>query len=186
MHAVATFIGVVLVIAACGSGSADTTTTTSSTVPATVLDPGTSTTTTTAPTTTTTAGPAPVASLQMIKVQQHLTALGYFDGVVDGVLGPVTAASLEAFQSDAGITADGKWGPETEAALAAAVADDEEFVLEIQARLTEAGLYSGPEDGDYGSGTRDAVEDAQEQCELEVNGAFTALTDVCLDELLEA
>lgn len=181
-----TFFGVVLVIAACGSGSAETTTTTSSTVPATVLDPESTTTTTLAPaTTTTTTAPAQVASLLMIKVQQQLAVLGFFDGATDGILGPITAAALEAFQSDAGITADGRWGPETEGALAAAIVENEEFVTDIQEKLAEAGFYSGPEDGDYGSGTRAAVEELQEQCELDVTGTFTALTHVCLDDLLE-
>lgn len=182
-----------LVAAACssgGEGEAATTTSTTTTAPSatTTLPPTTapaSTTTTVAETTTT--GPTgPVATATVAVVQQHLTALGYFEGDIDGVPGPVTVAALESFQTDAEITVDGEYGPETAEALADAVEADEEFVKERQEELMELGLYPGPADGDYGGGTVTAVENLQEQCEIEVDGRFTVKTHLCLIAALEA
>jgi len=182
-----------LVAAACssgGEGEAATTTSTTTTAPSatTTLPPTTapaSTTTTVAETTTT--GPTgPVATATVAVVQQHLTALGYFEGDIDGVPGPVTVAALESFQTDAEITVDGQYGPETAEALADAVEADEEFVKERQEELMELGLYPGPADGDYGGGTVTAVENLQEQCEIEVDGRFTVKTHLCLIAALEA
>ena len=174
-----------LVLAACSSGTAEeaassssstsTTATTTTTVPAATTLPE---------TTTTTSGLH--ASAVIVAVQQELTALGFFDDAIDGVPGPKTVTAITAFQSDAGIAADGEYGSETAAALAKALQADADFVKEIQHDLAEAGLYSGKEDGVYGSGTRRAVEELQEDCDLvaEPDGQFTPLTHVCLERAL--
>jgi peptidoglycan hydrolase-like protein with peptidoglycan-binding domain len=174
-----------IVLAACSGedGEAGTTTsTTAAPVATTTTRPPVTTTTpastTTIATTTTAAGP--VATATTAVVQEQLEALGYFEGVKDGVAGPVTVAALEAFQEDAEITVDGEFGPETAEALATAVEADTDFVKGIQEDLTEIGLYTGPTDGDYGSGTVAAVEKLQEQCEIEVDGRFTVKTHLCL------
>lgn len=55
--------------------------------------------------------------------QQQLIALGYLpEGSADGVSGPKTVAAVKAFQKDAGLTVDGKVGPNTLSALAKIVA----------------------------------------------------------------
>ena len=60
-----------------------------------------------------------------VKQRQHLLAyLGYYVGPVDGDWGSGSRAACAAFQKDAGITADGYGGPETDKALKKAVAND--------------------------------------------------------------
>lgn len=60
-----------------------------------------------------------------IRQRQHLLAyLGYYVGNVDGDWGSASRAACTAFQKDAGITADGHGGPETDKALRNAVAKD--------------------------------------------------------------
>jgi uncharacterized protein YkwD len=49
--------------------------------------------------------------------QEALAALGWYDGAVDGSLGPVTAAALSAFQAAAGLAADGTLDEATVAGL---------------------------------------------------------------------
>ncbi|KAA0235363.1 MAG: hypothetical protein JJLCMIEE_01719 [Acidimicrobiales bacterium] len=50
-------------------------------------------------------------------IQQDLETLGYYDGEIDGECGDETESALIAFQEAEGLTADGKWGPNTEAAM---------------------------------------------------------------------
>ncbi len=144
----------------------------------------TSTTTaaTTTSSTTTTTSPYGGATLLTQVIQMELTVLGYFDGVADGILGPATEEAITAFQTDAGITADGAYGPETYAALADTLEADEDFVTSVQEDLLELKLYPGPVDGDYGSGTVKAVEALQEKCEMNVDGRFEPKTHVCLEQ----
>ena len=180
----AIFVVLAFVLAACGSSSDDTTTTTSTTFPTetTTTTAATVTTTSTTTSTTTTTSPYGGATLLTTVIQQELTALGYFEGVPDGLLGPMTVEAITAFQTEAGITADGAYGPETYEALADAMEADPEIVTAIQEDLMELKLYPGPADGDYGSGTLRAVEGLQAKCEIEVDGRFTPYTHVCLEQ----
>jgi peptidoglycan hydrolase-like protein with peptidoglycan-binding domain len=72
------------------------------------------TTRSTRSTSTTQAGPAP-ADVQ--RWQAELNAVGCYSGAVDGALGPETEAAIKAFQSSAGLSADGVVGGQTETAL---------------------------------------------------------------------
>jgi GH24 family phage-related lysozyme (muramidase) len=54
-------------------------------------------------------------------IQAALTALGYSPGPVDGISGPQTIAAVQRFQTDHGLASDGLVGPNTRAALAAAL-----------------------------------------------------------------
>lgn len=56
-------------------------------------------------------------------LQTALSGLCYYGGAVDGVFGSGTEAALIAFQKQAGIKADGRYGPATAAALADAWPD---------------------------------------------------------------
>lgn len=98
------------------SGSATATTATSTTA----APSATATGSTAAGVTTATALPAPVAWVKAL--QEKLAKLGYFSGPANGVLGPITSAAIKTFQANAGLTADGKWGPASQAALDAAIA----------------------------------------------------------------
>ncbi|MEQ8164515.1 MAG: peptidoglycan-binding domain-containing protein [Alphaproteobacteria bacterium] len=44
---------------------------------------------------------------QRIDIQTMLARLGYYGGVVDGNIGPVTQAAYARFQASAGLVADG-------------------------------------------------------------------------------
>jgi peptidoglycan hydrolase-like protein with peptidoglycan-binding domain len=55
------------------------------------------------------------------QIQVLLQLAGHEVGGADGVLGPKTQAGIEAFQRRAGLTVDGKIGPNTRAQLAAAL-----------------------------------------------------------------
>lgn len=62
---------------------------------------------------------APVRALQM-----RLQRLGHYAGAIDGIFGPVTDAALRSFQRAAGIVVDGYAGPQTFAAIEAALAPE--------------------------------------------------------------
>ncbi len=79
-----------------------------------------------ADTTTTTAGTGGGEDLQecgdlststVETIQEDLKTLGYYEGNIDGECGGETEEALIAFQEAEGLTADGKWGPNTEAAM---------------------------------------------------------------------
>lgn len=53
------------------------------------------------------------------QIQEALKSAGYYDGKVDGSIGPKTKRAIESFQTDNGLKADGKVGPRTWAKLGA-------------------------------------------------------------------
>ncbi|MCB1005544.1 MAG: peptidoglycan-binding protein [Acidimicrobiales bacterium] len=57
------------------------------------------------------------AGPDVVTLQERLVALGFDPGSVDGNFGPGTATAVQAFQTSAGLTADGVVGAETWAAL---------------------------------------------------------------------
>ncbi|GMR01687.1 MAG: hypothetical protein BMS9Abin20_0006 [Acidimicrobiia bacterium] len=170
-----------VLIAACSNGTTATTIpSTSSTATTTIQATTTTTTTTTQPTTTSVAPQHAPATATIVVVQQDLEALGYFDGTIDGITGEITKAAISAFQADAGIEIDGIFGPQTDAALSAALKRNEEYVTELQEFLVEKKLYPGPIDGDYGKGTKRGVEAFQKSCEIEETGELDIATRLCV------
>ncbi len=80
--------------------------------------------------TTTTAGKASgrkpnslLSAAQVKTVQTDLTTVGCFSGTIDGVIGPVTRAGIEAFQQAESIPPDGQYGPVTKQKLVIVVGD---------------------------------------------------------------
>ncbi|MEX1217161.1 MAG: peptidoglycan-binding domain-containing protein [Acidimicrobiales bacterium] len=90
-------------------------------------DSSTTTTAASSPTTTaasspTTSGVKPVSTLtkaDVVQMQEWLDAVGCDVGNNDGVIGPLTIASLKGFQKGAGLSVDGSYGPLTKSALSA-------------------------------------------------------------------
>jgi peptidoglycan hydrolase-like protein with peptidoglycan-binding domain len=56
-------------------------------------------------------------------VQTTLTTYGYYSGPIDGLYGAATIQAVVKLQSDLGVTADGRIGPETITAFSDAVAN---------------------------------------------------------------
>lgn len=66
--------------------------------------------------------PLPPSGSYKPTAQQIQTALknaGYYDGAIDGKIGPKTKKAIEEFQKIKGLQADGKVGPKTWAVLSA-------------------------------------------------------------------
>lgn len=62
-----------------------------------------------------------------VKQKQHLLAyLGYYTGAIDGSYGLQTQAATEAFQRGYSLTADGRFGPDTEKRILEVIATGEE------------------------------------------------------------
>jgi peptidoglycan hydrolase-like protein with peptidoglycan-binding domain len=129
--------------------------------------PNTTPTTTTAAEPTTPAGPA-VADLQTV-----MTHLGFYSGPIDGIYSDETTAAVVEMQKALDVTADGVYGPETDAALKGKAQD---VVIQIQTVLTEYGYYTGPIDGDYGANTQASVDKLQTDLGVTANGRIGAET----------
>ena len=183
-RAVILCVAIALFAAACGSDGAVAETTTTAPVEAsstTTLPVATTVTTTTLGTTTTTEQ-RPPATVTTIVVQLDLTALGYFNGTVDGIAGAETRAAIAKFQSDNGIEADGEFGPVTDSEMVPQLMADTAYVEDVQEKLQEPDLYTGPIDGDYGAGTTAAIKKLQADCDLEQTGEIDIATRICLYE----
>lgn len=55
----------------------------------------------------------PFENVTTQKIQEALKNANFYTGKVDGVLGPKTKAAIKEFQSNSGLTPDGKVGPKT-------------------------------------------------------------------------
>jgi len=61
--------------------------------------------------------PLPPPARWVRRLQRDLARLGYFHHLVTGVYGPITTAAVRQFQAASGLEANGKWGPQSQAAL---------------------------------------------------------------------
>lgn len=112
---------------------------------------------------------------EVTRAQVRLNNLGYYGGAIDGKYGYGTMSAVLRFQQVNGLTADGKIGKATAAALYADTAlpntpkaiglSDTPLsygaisteVAQAQARLKELQYYAGAVDGKFGESTRAAV-----------------------------
>lgn len=58
----------------------------------------------------------------VVEIQTALAEYGYYTGPIDGAYGPATVDAVKKLQTDLGVTADGRFGPETAKAFNEAVA----------------------------------------------------------------
>jgi peptidoglycan hydrolase-like protein with peptidoglycan-binding domain len=123
--------------------------------------------------TTTTTQATAVSDPAVVDLQKVMTRLGYYSGPIDGVYGTATTAAVTAMQKALGVTADGVYGPSTDAALKGKAKD---VVVQIQTELAKYGYYTGPIDGHYGQGTKDAVTKLQTDLGVTPDGVVGAET----------
>lgn len=68
------------------------------------------------------AGATPIGDLSILQVQEMLTRLGFYEGAIDGISGPITQAAIREFQDKhPPLQVDGVAGPRTKLALADAL-----------------------------------------------------------------
>jgi peptidoglycan hydrolase-like protein with peptidoglycan-binding domain len=149
-------------------------------------------------TTRTPSDPAQKAAIE--ELQRQLKSKGLYTGKIDGDYGPGTAAAVARAQDEIGgsLQATAKKGvfdAQTRDAWYEHINKQSEFdsysvdnkdaiksdpllkeqLMQIQT-LLKGKYYSGPIDGDYGGGTKTAVEELQEDLDLPITGVFDAET----------
>jgi peptidoglycan hydrolase-like protein with peptidoglycan-binding domain len=124
--------------------------------------------------------PAPDALV--IAVQSELQAAGYYDGPVDGLVGPRTEAAIATFQRAAGVEATGEVRPELLEMIAGASEPQGDApasveggnpVAVVQKALSRAAYGPLPVDGLLGPRTRDAIKQFEADHGLPVSGEIS-------------
>jgi peptidoglycan hydrolase-like protein with peptidoglycan-binding domain len=153
-------------------------------------DPAAQATATVKPAVTATATPQGSLKLgsqgdEVRNVQRKLRELGFYKGTVDGDFGEGTEKAVKAFQKQYGLTADGKVGAKTMAALNDSSAVTYHVVptytklyrgcygkdvTKLQQTLATKGFYTGAITGYYSYATYAAVQDFQMTNNLKVDG----------------
>ncbi len=125
--------------------------------------------------------PATAASSRVAALQVALRAHAVYDGAVDGLTGPGTAAGVRRFQARAGLVPDGVVGPRTRRALGALGRHPVGSrplrsghrgwdVAALQFALETHGFPCGTVDGGFGARTAAAVRRLQAFAGLTVDG----------------
>ena len=89
------------------------------------------------------------------QIQQKLLNWGYYSGAVDGIYGSKTVAAVKYFQRSNGLTADGKCGSRTLAALGISVSETTQSTsgdVDLLARLISAEARGEPYAGQVAVG----------------------------------
>jgi peptidoglycan hydrolase-like protein with peptidoglycan-binding domain len=137
--------------------------------------------------------PLTLAAVQA--VQDHLRGAGAYNGSVDGVWGPDSAAALQRFQASKQLQVTGQLNQATAATLGldpSVLLSTQQATLSppvppadslrpgsvraVQSQLRQLGFYSGGVDGVWGSSTESAVERFQQSRGLQPNGQLNPAT----------
>ena len=127
--------------------------------------------------------PRPVTDV-VRDAQQALRERGYYRGVVDGVVGPITEAAVRGFQRDQNLPVTGRLDTQTvqnllnEAPVPSASPSTSPLtdVQMAQRELRLRGYYTGPIDGVIGPQTTAAVRGYQRDHNLSATGRLDART----------
>lgn len=117
-------------------------------------------------------------------LQESLTKLGFYDGLIDGDYGIYTESSVKEFQKMFSLTVDGWIGSETckkinnliDCNINLKLGSTGDKVRIIQKRLKQQGLYNSEIDGSYGNKTVTAVKQYQKNNGLFVDGVVGSIT----------
>jgi peptidoglycan hydrolase-like protein with peptidoglycan-binding domain len=122
---------------------------------------------------------------KVMVLQQRLTLLSFYDGVLDGKYGYKTYQAVKKFQESAGLQADGIAGPKTLEKLGYAdpglsgeiykLGDSVAKISEIQGRLNALGYMTGSETGVFDDDTQKAVLAFQKTNGLPENGVIDGM-----------
>ena len=125
------------------------------------------------------------------RLQERLSALGYYDGKVDGRYASAVKSAVRAFQTANGLRATGKADTNTRRLMngetAVSFAEYQTFcalssgssgeaVRLLQTRLRALGYYTGEADGKYGAAVKAAVKRFQTAHGLKATGKADAAT----------
>ena len=134
-------------------------------------------------------------SAEVTSLQDLLSKRGFYNGAVDGIMGPKTRLAIVAAQKSYGLTTDGVAGPQTIAALETGVSNktnkstevpvaatndsktsenksgkSSKETIALQELLAKRGFYNGAIDGIKGSQTSTAIASAQKAYGLVTDG----------------
>lgn len=127
--------------------------------------------------------------LDVRRLQELLSAVGFTPGTADGVFGSRTDGAVRSFQAAAGLTSDGLVGTATRGALQWQVAPPTSILRQgarghdvrlLQDRLTAAGFATRGSDGVFGPNTFLAVLAFQENAGLRADGLVGPMTRAAL------
>ncbi len=114
------------------------------------------------------------------RLQQVLTALGFYTGPIDGIYSEEVTAAVSALQADLGVPVTGVYDTATDEALRAKHANLTallgDSVAGIQQMLADLGFYSGPIDGVYSRETVQAIRGLQRELGVPETGILDAAT----------
>lgn len=125
-------------------------------------------------------------------LQQSLTDAGYFDGEIDGVYGPETAAAVQALQKENGLPQTGWMDKATDAALQAELAavggaaaqQSTASTAAVQQTLKLAGYWDGPVDGQWTDELTAALEEFQTDLGVPATGTVDSATIAAFEKAL--
>ncbi len=151
-------------------------------------------------TATSTSTTSTIKSAEVSNLQELLSKRGFYNGAVDGIMGPQTRTAIIAAQKNYGLVTDGIAGSRTLAALdsgsstvsianknpepttssTTTAKSSDKDVLALQQLLARRGFYNGAIDGIRGAQTNAAIATAQKAYGLATDGIAGARTIAAL------
>jgi peptidoglycan hydrolase-like protein with peptidoglycan-binding domain len=127
---------------------------------------------------------SPEIETEILRIQEDLSQLGYFDGKASGMMDAQTRQAVRAFQQARGLPVTGRMDERFADALTFAMRIKEAVrhtasigpqfspsaIRQVQTALTLLGYDAGPIDGSMGTKTIAAIKGFQQHSGLQVNG----------------